>query len=160
MDMAIEHESTEQRLTHIATSIPMHFIPKGTAGALPIIEVGVEAMKQRLRQQSEEIAALQIRSADLAALENVLTPIRAIYDCTTIEAAKRMASQTGASPIDTWPLADLLKAVQDHIEADTALEIEADGMWVLFDGESYQATPDDALELLDAVGLLARTVVR
>lgn len=174
MDMAIEHESNERRLTHVAASIPMHFIPKGTAGALPIIEAGVEAMKLKLREQSEQIANLQLRCADMVHVERALRPTMSVFDCGVAHAASKLVewhheatqqkreTEQSAPMIDleNRPLADLIVAVQAHLEQDTALELEADGVWVLFDGTSYQATHEDAKELLGAVGLLARTAIR
>ena len=41
-----------------------------------------------------------------------------------------------------------------------SIEITQDSVWVHFEGRAYQATTDDALDLLDAAGLLAAAVTR
>lgn len=133
MDMAIEIETRADHVAAICDAIPPQY-RIGAADSLQTIEASLAAMAGELARQSSQIAALQLRLTD--------------------------ATISARGQLENIPLSDLLRTVQSYIEHDTALEIEADGMWVLFDGESYQATPDDALELLDAVGLLARTVVR
>lgn len=130
MDMAIEIETRAEHVDAICRRIPPQY-KVGERPDLDTIEASVAHMVTVLSRQSAEIAALQLRTAD-----------------------RRIAS-------DEQALAHMLERIAEMIEADTSLEILPSGdCFVHFDGKAYEASRDDALEMLDAAGTLARSVRR
>lgn len=127
-------QTAEDRLQIIINSIPTQYLPlPGNTSRTDRIRHAVGKMVSALTQRSDEIASMQVRIADLQV-------------------------KAGQVTLENVALGDLVREVQQYVESGTSIQIGSDWVTVHWESHEFDATPDDARDLLDAVGLLSRTV--
>lgn len=141
MDLATDIQTQADQIAEICNDVPPEFRHSALRG-LDMIQTAVTRMKNRISDQYRELSKLRGDLAD-----------QHLVSAEAFDAVERLNHNA-----DEITPAACIAALQSFIEPDTSIEIEASALWVHYAGSRHQATADDALDLLDAAGTLARAV--